>query len=121
MAETKETEPRTIFIVDDDRDIREDLGELLRDEGFTVEAAWNGAEALNRLQAGFRPDAIILDIMMPVMDGTTFRGELKKLPQLAAIPVIGLSAWPNQTLDFDCLQKPMRFETLLDRIHAVLP
>ena len=116
-----ETRPRTIFVVDDDRDIREDLGEMLRDEGFLIEAAWNGAEALNRLRAGFRPDVIILDIMMPVMDGTTFRVELKKDPELAAIPVIGLTAWPNQTVDFDCLQKPVRFETLLGRIQTALP
>lgn len=120
MSEPNETRPRTIFVVDDDRDIREDLGELLREEGFNVEAAWNGAEALNRLLAGFRPDVIILDIMMPVMDGNTFRGELKQRPELASIPVIGLSAWPNRTLDFDCLQKPMRFETLLGRIRTVL-
>ncbi|HET6281370.1 MAG TPA: response regulator [Polyangia bacterium] len=120
MPQPSDTQPHTVFVVDDDRDIREDLGDLLREEGFGVEAAWNGAEALNRLKAGFRPDVIILDIMMPVMDGKTFRGELQKLPELAGIPVIGLTAWPNQQLDFDCLQKPLRFETLLGRIRTVL-
>jgi CheY-like chemotaxis protein len=111
-----------VLIVDDDRDIREALGEMLAEEGCIVEAAWNGAEALKRLRAGLRPDVIILDIMMPVMDGFAFRAELKQSPELAGIPVIGVTAGvaPGAAADFECLRKPVRFETLLRRIQTTL-
>ena len=108
------------MIVDDDRDIRENLGELLRDEGFAVEAAWNGAEAMKRLQAGFKPDLIILDLMMPVMDGATFRAKLKEAGGLSSIPVIGLTAFPTVPVDFKCLAKPVRFERLMAHIRTAL-
>ena len=109
-----------VLIVDDDRDIREALGELLADEGFAVEAAWNGAEALKRLRAGLRPNVIILDLMMPVMDGLAFRAVLKETPELARIPVIGVTASPTIEADFVCLRKPVRFDALVKRIHTTL-
>jgi CheY-like chemotaxis protein len=120
MSASDPTLSRTVFIVDDDRDIREDLGQLLRDEGFAVEAAWNGAEAMKRLQGGLRPDVIILDLMMPVMDGVTFRGELKKQTELSSIPVIGLTAWPGTRVDFECLAKPVGFDKLMGRIRTAM-
>ena len=120
MATAFRTAPK-IFIVDDDRDIRENLGELLREEGFSVEAAWSGAEALKRLAAGFKPDLIILDLMMPGMDGIAFRARMKVTPALSAIPIIGITAFPAVRLDFKCLQKPFRFERLLAEIRATLP
>ena len=110
----------SVLIVDDDRDIRENLGELLRDEGFAVEAAWNGAEAMKRLQAGFRPDLIILDLMMPVMDGITFRQRMKESNGLGSIPVIGLTAFPTIPVDFKCLTKPLRFDRLMQHIRTTL-
>jgi CheY-like chemotaxis protein len=119
MSLSKVEAPATsVLIVDDDRDIRESLGELLRDEGFAVEAAWNGAEAMKRLQAGFRPDLIILDLMMPVMDGVTFHAALKESPDLAGIPVIGVTAAAASNVDFECLRKPVRFDTLVRRIQT---
>jgi two-component system, chemotaxis family, chemotaxis protein CheY len=108
-----------LMIVDDDRDIREVLGEMLADEGFIIEAAWNGAEALKRLHAGFRPNLIILDLMMPVMDGITFREELKLTPELASIPVIGVTAAPADDADFECMRKPLRFDALVERIRTL--
>jgi two-component system response regulator MprA len=109
-----------VLIVDDDRDVREILGELLVDEGFKVEAAWNGETALARLEAGFRPDVIVLDLMMPVMDGLTFRAVQRQHTALADIPVIGLTAFPNAAADFDCLRKPVRFDRLVERIRSVV-
>jgi CheY-like chemotaxis protein len=109
-----------VLIVDDDRDIREVLGELLTDEGFDIEAAWNGAEAMKRLQAGLRPNVIILDLMMPVMDGLAFRAEQKQNPELADIPVIGVTAAPSDDADFECLRKPVKLATLLKRIQTTL-
>ena len=112
--------PKTIhvLIIDDDRDIRETLGELLVEEGFAVEAAWNGETASARLQAGFRPDVIVLDMMMPVMDGRSFRAWQRSHPELAHIPVIGISAAGTpKDLDFECLPKPIRFELLVDKLR----
>ena len=109
-----------VMIVDDDRDIREALGELLTDEGFIIEAAWNGAEAMRRLRDGFRPNVIILDLMMPVMDGKAFRAAQKQSPDFADIPVIGVTAAPTADVDFECLRKPVPFETLVRRIQTTL-
>jgi CheY-like chemotaxis protein len=109
-----------VLIVDDDREIREMLGDLLRDEGFAVEAAWNGQTALSRLNEGFHPDVIVLDIMMPVMDGLTFRGLQRSHPGLADIPVIGLTAFPSPDADFECLTKPLRFEVLVEKLRSAV-
>src|SRR3954462_11118587 len=89
-----------VLIVDDDRDIRESLGELLTEEGFTVEASWNGKSALARLEEGLRPDVIVRDIMMPAMDGLALRSLQRKHPVLADIPVVGLTAFPPADADF---------------------
>jgi CheY-like chemotaxis protein len=109
-----------VLIVDDDREIREVLGELLRDEGFAVEAAWNGETALARLQAGFQPDVIVLDIMMPVMDGLAFRALQRSQPALAGIPIIGLTAVPSPNVDFEYLTKPLKFEVLVDKLRRAV-
>ena len=108
-----------VMIVDDDRDIREVLGEMLADEGFIIEAAWNGAEAMRRLRDGFRPNVIILDLMMPVMDGLAFRAAQKLSPDFADIPVIGVTAALTTGADFECLRKPVRFDALVKRIHTL--
>ena len=109
-----------VLIVDDERDIRETLGELLVDEGFGVEAAWNGETALARLEAGFRPDVIILDLMMPVMDGPTFRTLQRSHPALSGIPVVGLSAAQTPEADFEVLRKPLRFELLVEKLRSAV-
>jgi two-component system, chemotaxis family, chemotaxis protein CheY len=120
MAAGEPARKRKVLIIDDDRDIREVLGDVLADEGFTIEAAWNGAEALKRLQAGFRPDVIILDLMMPVMDGMAFQKELKQNPELASIPVIGVTAAPSFDTDFETLRKPLKLDALISRIQTRL-
>lgn len=109
----------SILVVDDDREIREILGEILSEEGFEVEASWNGETALKRLEEGFRPDVILLDIMMPAMDGLTFRQLQREHPQLAAIPVLGLTAYPKPDADFECLSKPVRFELLVEKLRRL--
>jgi CheY-like chemotaxis protein len=112
--------PISVLLVDDDRDIRETLGELLIDEGFLVEASWNGQTALARLEEGFRPDVIVLDLMMPAMDGLTFRAQQRKNPALAQIPVVGLTAFPSPNADFECLTKPVRFEVLVEKLRRAV-
>jgi CheY-like chemotaxis protein len=120
MADPADAKRINVLIVDDERDIRETLGELLADEGFGVEAAWNGETALARLEAGFRPDVIILDLMMPVMDGPTFRTLQRSHPALANIPVVGLSAAPAADADFEVLRKPLRFGLLVEKLRKTV-
>jgi CheY-like chemotaxis protein len=88
-----ERAPGGVLVVDDDEDIREIIVELLEDHGFRATGAHNGRDALHRLREdGVRPRVILLDLMMPVMDGRTFRSEQRRDPALAAIPVVVLSA-----------------------------
>jgi CheY-like chemotaxis protein len=83
-----------VMVVEDDYAIRETLKELLEEEGYRVIQAANGAEALSRLrtQARDTPKLILLDLMMPVMDGWEFREAIRHDPRLNAIPVVVISA-----------------------------
>ena len=82
-----------ILIVDDDNDVRAALSELLEAEGFAVEGAADGRVALARLRAAkVHPAVILLDLMMPGMDGWDFRTEQMRDPKLAAVPVVIVSA-----------------------------
>lgn len=83
---------RRIFVVEDEPDLRATLAELLSLHGYDVACAANGVEALQLLRRGPVPNLIVLDLMMPVMDGWQFRAELDKYPVLAKIPVLLLSA-----------------------------
>jgi CheY-like chemotaxis protein len=83
----------SILIVDDDSDVRAALSELLEAEGFSVEGVPGGREALVRLRTEkVHPAVILLDLMMPGMDGWDFRTEQMRDPQLAAVPVVIVSA-----------------------------
>ena len=82
-----------VLLVDDDLDIREALTDILEDRGFHVTSAANGREALTVLRSGnVSPSAILLDLMMPVMDGFQFLAEMRKVPEWREIPVIVVTA-----------------------------
>ena len=81
-------------MVDDDVDLLEALSEILESEGFGIHQARNGLEALEVLEP-LRPDLILLDLMMPVMDGWEFAERIRGRPDWAQIPVIVLSADRN--------------------------
>lgn len=85
---------RPVLIVDDDDDLREALWDTLKDEGHRVVQARDGQHALSQLRAAqpIRPFLILLDWMMPIMDGLTFARELAQDPRLCQIPVVLLSA-----------------------------
>ena len=85
-------EPQTVLIVDDDRAILSGLSELLEGEGYAVATATDGLEALAQLRAGLRPCVILLDLMMPVMDGWDFRYEQLKDPDLKDLPIVVVTA-----------------------------
>jgi CheY-like chemotaxis protein len=82
----------TVLLVEDDFDVREALAETLRDEGYAIDCASDGEEALAVLRAGLRPGLILLDLMMPRMSGAEFRMVQKVDPALRSIPVVLLSA-----------------------------
>ena len=89
----KDTSRKLILIVEDDQSIRTDLTSLLEMEGYEICSASNGAEALRLLHAvPENPSLIILDIMMPVMDGWGFRAEQLKQETMAVIPVVVMTA-----------------------------
>lgn len=115
--------PASILVVDDDRELRETVHEVLEFEGFAVATATNGAEALAYLRSTApSPRVILLDLSMPVMDGVTFREEQCKDPALAAIPVIVFSAAGSliekvRAMRVDAvLKKPLRLDQLLDAV-----
>jgi CheY-like chemotaxis protein len=84
--------PGVILLVEDDLAIHDSLGESLEQSGYLVIAAVDGREALALLRSGVRPSAILLDLMMPVMDGWDFRQEQRRDPALRDIPVVVITA-----------------------------
>jgi CheY-like chemotaxis protein len=83
---------KTVLLVDDDYDIRSVLCEVLEQEGFAVGVAVNGREAITYLENNPAPNLILLDLMMPVMNGFEFRELQVMNPKWAKIPVIVMSA-----------------------------
>src|SRR3984885_5055406 len=82
-----------ILVVDDDQGGLEALSDILEYEGYTVERAQNGLQALEHLQQSRPlPNLIILDLLMPVMDGWEFRTRQKEDPELAKVPVLVVTA-----------------------------
>jgi CheY-like chemotaxis protein len=92
MTNALTTAQEHILIVEDDRALRESLREALELEGYVAVGVENGQAALKYLATGARPCVILLDLMMPVMDGWTFRQEMTKDASLATIPVIVMTA-----------------------------
>jgi CheY-like chemotaxis protein len=113
------TDRRHILLVDDDRDIRETMQELLEQEGYKVETARNGMEALALVRRA-HPALILLDLFMPVMDGLEFRRLQREDPQLHGIPVVvvsaaaGMEARVSELGVAGFLEKPLRIEQLFE-------
>jgi len=87
---------RRVLVVDDDESIQGFLVDALVDDGYVVRTATNGDDALTLLRA-WRPDLILLDLMLPEMDGWEFRANQLERPEVAAVPVIVLSAMRDPT------------------------
>jgi CheY-like chemotaxis protein len=115
-----------VMVVDDDAGIRESISEVLTDHEYRAIEAANGREAIQRLRLErAKPCVILLDIMMPEMDGWQFRAAQKEDPELSKIPVIVLSAHANLTdvvagLEASAgLKKPVQLETLLTTVERI--
>jgi CheY-like chemotaxis protein len=117
----------TILLVEDDFDVREALAETLRDEGYAVDCACDGEEALQYLRGGGAPQLILLDLMMPRMSGSEFRMVQKVDPALGKIPVVLLSADGRmeekaRVLETDgAIRKPIDLGELLSTIERFRP
>ena len=111
-----------VLIVEDDQDLREMMAQLLTLEGYAAATVANGREALDYLQDARTPDVILLDLMMPVMDGWEFRRRQQADPALAGVPVIVLSALdPSRAAGVDAvafLEKPLDFDRLLALVRT---
>lgn len=121
---------KTVLVVDDDLEIRETIKDVLEEEGYRVDLAANGAEALAHLRtlngdAGAYPALILLDLMMPEMNGWQFCEEQKKDGRLAGIPVLVISAASvnekkGSIAGHPFLKKPIELSRLLEAVakHA---
>lgn len=114
---------RRVLLVEDDPDLREALGEALAESGHIVISAIDGSEGLRQMEA-CRPDVVVLDLMMPRLDGWQFRLAQRSDPMLAATPVVAISASSSATaaaVDADLyLRKPFDAKTLLHAIEDVI-
>ncbi len=119
------TTPRTrILLVDDDPGLLIALAELLRNDGFVVHTARDGEEALRRLDTGW-PDLLIIDLLMPRMDGLALAREIKARADLPIIVLSAIDAGDNKAdlLDEfaeDYITKPYHYAEVRARIHRVL-
>lgn len=114
-----------ILIVDDEEDIREALRDVFEEEGYVVTTATNGREAIDVLQGATKPNVILLDLMMPVMNGAEFIQHKKNAKELDAIPVIVMSAdakTRQKAMELgvqDHLRKPVELDDLLFKVQSV--
>jgi CheY-like chemotaxis protein len=112
-----------VLIVEDDDDLRDGLAELLQDEGHAVQTASNGREALDFLSSHPAPCIILLDLMMPVMNGEQFRCAQLADPALSSVPVVVLTASHDgaqraQRLGARrYLAKPIKVDALIEAVH----
>jgi CheY-like chemotaxis protein len=114
-----------VLVVEDDEDIRESLVEVLLDHGYASTSAVHGLDALRKLKdPAQRPSLILLDLMMPVMDGRAFREHQLSEPALATIPVVVISAFRDQDRMVSSLKpaaflpKPIDLPALLRAIEV---
>jgi CheY-like chemotaxis protein len=114
---------KNILVVEDHADLREMLAVLLESEGFAVQTATNGAEALKCLDAS-RPSLILLDLMMPVMTGDEFRERQLADPRYKDVPVICMTAAHDGRARAERIradeyfQKPLDFDQLITVVRA---
>lgn len=120
---------KTIMIIEDDSIQREMLATELRQQGFAVDAATEGSEAINRMSSAAAPDLILLDMLQPngERDGWWFLNQRQRIPVLASVPVVivtslsvACEAWAASLGASGLLRKPFEVENLLAEIQECL-
>ncbi len=114
-----------ILLVEDDQDHLDVAREILEDEGYVVESAVDGPEALDKLQDGPRPDLAVIDLHLPRMDGWQLVAAMRESPRLAEIPVVvmtgaGEHALTSAPVSAGYLAKPLSRARLLETVAVVL-
>jgi CheY-like chemotaxis protein len=121
IAASEGLRSRPVLVVDDDEATREMLRYLVESAGCSAVTAANGREALEYLRTGTTPCLILLDLMMPVMDGFSFDHELARDLQLSAIPTIVITAFGERATGLarhlSVVQKPLELEQILDLVN----
>jgi CheY-like chemotaxis protein len=120
---------RSVLVVDDDADIREVMQTILESEGYVVLLAADGEDALAMLRTGVRPSLILLDMMMPHMNGLEFRAAQLQDPELAALPVVALTGASKAAKQMTAareeglhvISKPFTRKTLLTEVARIVP
>lgn len=106
-----------VLVVEDEKDIRESLQQALEYEGYIVYAAENGKQGLEMLPHMPRPGVILLDLMMPIMNGWEFANALHQDEKLSPIPVVVVSAFSDQAQTIPAgkfMRKPIDLDALLN-------
>ena len=117
-----------VLIVEDEAAVRGMFRQILEEAGHEVREAGNGKEALEVLDAGWRPDLILLDLLMPVMNGWQLRAAQREREDLRDIPVVLVSGSPPRIQPIEAkalqvaasLRKPVRADVLLRTVEMVL-
>ncbi len=116
-------EKKKILVVDDEKDIREFLGDLLTDNGYEVSSASDGIDAMKQVQAQ-KPDLILLDLQMPEETGTGFYRKLRHKKQFEDIPVIVLSGLSGRDVAVSksvvIIDKPPKEEAILEEVKKAV-
>ena len=113
-----------ILVVDDDSDVRSILADAFRQAGYEVDCACNGVQALTAFRR-HRPDAMVLDLAMPVMDGQTLVTTLRNQTKWGAVPVVVISGQSDPTTlgallgARACFEKPLDLCSLLECVQAI--
>ena len=115
---------KTILVVDDDTDLRETVAQALTDDGYDVQMAANGEDALTKLSSMTtdEPSLVLLDLTMPVMTGTELLGVLLSQGRLPNLPIIVFSSRANEAEGLGArrlMRKPVTLATLLSTVHEV--
>jgi len=117
VSENEAAQRCLVAIIEDDKEFRDMLRELLEEEQYRVVALSNGAEALETLRGETLPNVILLDVSMPVMDGFDFLRFRNDDPQLAAVPVVLVTnAKPHERPTIgvnDVVRKPIDIDEIL--------
>jgi CheY-like chemotaxis protein len=125
FTDTRSSAPDSVLIVEDDEDLRDSMASSLRDAGFEVAVASHGLEALARLRSEARPGVILLDLMMPEMNGWELMATLQADPALRGIPILVMTAsglTPSSERACAVLKKPFSEARLVELVRqARLP
>jgi CheY-like chemotaxis protein len=113
---------KLVLLIDDEEDVRETLRDILEDRGYRVSVAENGRAALDLLRSNERPCFVLLDLIMPEMNGWEFLDAIERDEELADLPIVISTSAPDQApADRRVLPKPLNLAMLLEQVRVACP